>query len=363
MADVVTRTIAPLPAGTALARFLHVLTESRSDLLWGQQIVEQRSVPRPGMDASALWSTTPQVGKALELCIKAAIAPGTVTDATWASPLVQSRLAEDALTAMRGVSIIDALAPRCRKVPFGVKIPRSLSTSPVGAWLPESQPIPFTSLTYDSVALASTKLGTAVGMTYELLTAGTPASYQIVTRDLLTGLALAIDRLLLDPTVVAAPGKPASITNGATAITSTGSTAAAIAADLASLEAAITTGATGATWIMRPMTMAKVAAALGAASDLPRNLHAFPVIVSSNSPAQITLVDAAAILLADDGGFDVGVTKEATPQMDSAPMSPPDATVVNRPLWQQNEVAVKAIRWINWLRAATGAVSYMAVSY
>ena len=82
-----------------------------------------------------------------------------------------------------------------------------------------------------------------------------------------------------------------------------------------------------------------------------------------NSPAQITLVDAANILYSDDGGFDVSISNQAAIEMDSAPTDPPVAATVITSLFQRNLFGVRVLRWLAYLRAQTGAVAYMPVTY
>lgn len=352
MADLVTRPVSLVPPGTAVARFLGALTESNGFVSHAQAIAEGR------------YRSTPQVAAALEYLTKAVSAPGMTADAAWAGPLVVSGLAADALAVMRGVSIVGTLEPKLRKVPFNMKVPRDSNSTALGSWAVEGQPIQAVNLTFDSVGpLPPTKVGVLVALTKELLLLGTSTAEATVTRAVLGGLAKQIDTSFLDPASTAVTGRPASITNGATAITSTGATAAAIATDLGAMLAAITTAGSGLTWIMRPTTMAHVAAALGAASDLPRSLYGLPAILSSNSPAQITLVDTSAILLADDGAFDVSLSKSATVEMNNAPTGPPVAATVMTSFFQNNLVGIRALRWISWLRAADVSVSYMVVAY
>ena len=84
--------------------------------------------------------------------------------------------------------------------------------------------------------------------------------------------------------------------------------------------AAITTDGGGLTWIMKPMTAYKIAATIGgtAAVDMPRTLFGIPVVLSINSPAQITLVDANHILYSDTGGFDVSISTQAAIQLNAS---------------------------------------------
>jgi hypothetical protein len=159
--------------------------------------------------------------------------------------------------------------------------------------------------------------------------------------------------------------RPAAITNGATAVTSTGSTAAQINADLSAMLALITTSGAGLTWIMRPLTAYKIAATIGgtAAADIPRTLFGIPLVLSLNSPQQVTLVDANCILYSDTGGIDISVSTQALLEMDSAPAEPTVAGTIMTSLLQRNLWAVRVTRWLAYLRAQSGAVTYMTVSY
>ena len=65
----------------------------------------------------------------------------------------------------------------------------------------------------------------------------------------------------------------------------------------------------------------------------------------------------------DAGGFDVSISENALLELDSAPTEPTAAATVMTSLYQQNLWAVRVIRWLAYLRAQTGAVSYMTVTY
>jgi len=116
---------------------------------------------------------------------------------------------------------------------------------------------------------------------------------------------------------------------------------------------------------MRPLTAYRIAATIGgtAAADIPRTLFGIPLLLSLNSPAQITLVDASQILYSDTGAIDIATTDQASIQMDTAPTDPAVAATVFESLWNRNLWAVKVTRWLAYLRVQTGAVSYMTVSY
>lgn len=76
--------------------------------------------------------------------------------------------------------------------------------------------------------------------------------------------------------------------------------------------------------------------------------------------AAIILVKQSEILLADDGGVTIDVSREASLQMDSAPTNPPTATTVMVSLWQMNLIGIRAERWINWVRRRPQAVAYIS---
>jgi hypothetical protein len=114
---------------------------------------------------------------------------------------------------------------------------------------------------------------------------------------------------------------------------------------------------------MRKKTMATIAGALGVASGLPQTLYGLPVVVSDNSPAQITLADASQLLYSDSGTIELDTSEEAALQMDGAPVDPPVAATVMTSLWQLDLWAVRAVKWIAYLRARSGSVSYMVVTY
>ena len=90
-----------------------------------------------------------------------------------------------------------------------------------------------------------------------------------------------------------------------------------------------------------------------------------PVITSEYVPSPtagsyIFLVNAKDIWLADEGGFTVDMSTEASLEMDSVPTQSSVATVVPTALvsmFQTNSVAFRAERTINWAKARASAVA------
>jgi HK97 family phage major capsid protein len=350
--DVQTRVVSALPTGTAFSRYLMVKAAAGGDVYTELALAEK-------------FKDSPTVHATLELQTKAAVAVGTTTDSAWAGPLVVYGIASEALTLLRGRSIIGALESRMRRVPFRTKVPRETGAGAGGAWIGQTLGTPVAVTAYDTLTQEAYKAGKIVVLSEELLKLGDPDAERTVRDTVIAGVAAYLDGQFLTNTVtLSADLRPAAITNGATAVTSTGTTAAQITADLVSLLAAITTTGESLVWIMRPLTAARIASTLGAAAaDMPRTLFGIPLVLSANSPQQVTLVDAANILYSDNGGFDVSISNEAAIEMDSAPTDPPVAATVITSLFQRNLFGVKVIRWLAYLRAQTGAVAYMTVSY
>lgn len=367
MPDVLTRPVSILPAGTNLSRYLMCkalgIREGRNDTLSSVEIAESlRDTPAV---AATLRAEITYNGPTF-LQTKAASAAGTTSDAAWAGPLAAYGVAAEAVTLLRGVSIIGMFEPKMRRVPFRTSVPTETGTGTSGAWVGEGLPTPVAAAAFATTAQEIYKAGKIVVLTRELLKLNDRIAERTVRETVIGGLAAYLDGQFLDPTVtVSANLRPASITNGATAVTSTGTTAAQINADLAGLLAAITTPGAGLVWIMRPMTAYRIAATIGgtAAVDIPRTLFGIPLILSTNSPAQITLADGNAILYSDDGSIELDVSEQASVQMDTAPTAPPDAAVVYSNLWSLDLWGVKAMKYLAYKRAVAGSVAYMTVAY
>lgn len=346
------RVVSILPAGTAFSRFVMIKALARGDSLHELHLAEH-------------FKDSPTVTATLELQTKAAVSAATTTDATFAGPLAAYGIAGEALTLLRGASIIGALEGKMRRVPFRTKVPRETGGGTGGGWIGQGLGTPVAVTAYDTLTQEAYKAGKIVVLSQELLQLGAPDAERTVRETVIAGVAAYLDAQFLTNTVtLSADLRPAAITNGATAVTSTGTTAAQITADLVGLLAAITTTGASLVWIMRPLTAARIASTLGiAATGLPASLFGLPVVLSANSPQQITLVDAAQILYSDDGGFDVSISTEAAIEMDSVASDPPVAATVITSLYQRNLFGVRVLRWLAYLRAQTGAVAYMTVTY
>lgn len=311
------------------------------------------------------------------LALKAAVAAGTTQDATWASPLVQlQEMQSEFVEFLRPMTLLGRI-PGLRRVPFNIKFTRQTAGTS-GAFVGEGLPKPLGKMDFELLSLTWAKAATIIVMTEELLRFSNPGSELLARNDLAEGIAKYLDLRFIDPVY---PGvanvSPASITNGITAIPSSGVTIAAIKATAAvALQQLIAAELDPSrfVWIMNP-AIALDLSLMSTSQDLPAfpNITAmggtflgYPVITSNNvvlsgSPTEsfVVLMDPSNVMLADDGGVAIEMSTEASLQMSDTPAAGAQSLVS---LWQNNLVALKAERFINWRRRREAAVAVITMN-
>ena len=304
-----------------------------------------------------------------DLVMKAAVAAGTTTDATWAGPLAPVQpLVGAFLEYLRPLTIVDRV-PGLRRVPANVAVPVQTGGGVYG-WIGQNAPAPVTSLAFATTTLGLTKAGGIVYFTEELARAATVDMAVVVRNDLATGLAAYLDVEFVNPArAPVANTSPGSITNGVTPIAPSGTTTAALKADVGALMAqwaGNNPNTTAGVLLFAPREAGMLNAAMQNANMTPTidmngigRYAGYPTIVSANVGTTIVMLNAALILMAD-GGLDVQTSREATLQADSAPDNPPTASTIVIPLWPNNLVAYRGLRDIVWKKATTTAVSLVS---
>lgn len=331
---------------------------------------------------------TPEVGSILRAALtigstndpvwlgRAAVAVGTTTDPTWAAPLIQyQRMLAEFIDLLRPETILGRLTGY-RSVPFNIKIPRQTAGASAG-WVGEGASKPVSRLSFDDITMPWAKVAVIVVITTELARFSTPSAEQLVRDDLIAAIAQFLDGQLIDPTVAAVAGlKPASITNGVTAIPAGPGNVGGVTADLATAMLNMTNALNSVgrpVWLMSPAA-AMYLATLRTAQDIfafpsmanasqganmtGLSLMGIPVIVSGNvvvagGKSSIILVDQSQLMVADDGEVTIDTSTEASLQADSAPATPPTPLIS---LWQQNLLGIKAERYIYWMKRRAGSV-------
>ena len=307
---------------------------------------------------------TPEVA----LALKAAVAAGTTTDAVWAKPLVNPSITSDFLPLLRANTILGKI-PGLRNVPFNVNVPAQTAGGTFG-WVGELKPKPVSAMAFSMESLGFNKVAGIVVLSQELVRFSNPSAEAVVRDSMVKDIAAFLDAQFINPAVAAVAGvNPASITNGAP-------TAAATTNPLADIMGLINhfvaagLPVDGLTFLMSPQN----ALALSFRSNLDGSPEFPGITMAGGSYKGITFITSNAlttnvvalqpqyILMADDGGVTIDASTEASLQMDSAPVSPVDATTVLVSMFQMNAVAIRAERYITWKRIGANTVKYLTAT-
>ena len=275
-----------------------------------------------------------------ELMTKAAVAPGTTTDATWAKPLVTSRLSDGYLKLVQQASVLGQMP--VTPAPFQVALPYQTSGAASLKWVGENSPKPVSKYGYGTATLTPTKGAGIIVLSNELMKFAAPGADAYVQQSLVNDLTAFVDTTLLSA-AAATPESPAGILAG---ISVSASIAATVAAFAASRPRALAP-----TWIVSAANKSSLVL------DINGNLKNYPVVTSPNAGPNLILLDPPALLVADDGVV-LDTSDEALLQMDDAPTPAAAATIVLS-LWQANLVGLRVERIINW-KLVPGAVQFTA---
>jgi HK97 family phage major capsid protein len=315
--------------------------------------------------AQSRWgSSTPDV----VLALKAAVAAGTTTDATWAKPLVNPSITADFLPLLRAATIIGKIAG-LRKVPFNVNVPAQTAGGVV-AWVGELKPKPVTAMAFAMENLPFNKVAAIVVLSQELVRFSNPSAEAVVRDSLVKDIAAYLDAQFINPAVAAVAGvNPASITNGAPTATATTNPLADILG-LINHFATNNIPVDGLTFLLSPSNALALSfrTNLDGSPEFPGiginggTYKGLQFITSNTMTTNVVALAPQYILMADDGGVTIDASTEASLQMDSAPMSPVDATTVYASMFQMNAVALRAERYITWKRVGTNTVKYLTAT-
>jgi HK97 family phage major capsid protein len=314
-----------------------------------------------------LQQTRPRVARIL----RAAQEAGTTSDPVWAAPLSD-------YTSMSG-EFIEALGPRTfigrlqgfRRVDPNTRT-LTQDNGSSASWVGQAQPKPISAMSFDTVQLGIAKVSSICVFTEEVVKFMRPANVTHVRNSMLTTCARFINQQFINPAVVAVPDvSPASVTNGITPISSTGSTVSAITADLSGAMQRFIDAEndmTSAVWVLHPrsalalsMLRESGARAFPGISVLGGELLGLPAVTSAavpisnetGSPTIVCLLDPSRILLADDDLITLDASRNAALQMVDDPATGSQQLVS---LWQFGLSAARVERWVNWKRADDSAV-------
>ena len=314
------------------------------------------------------------------LVTKAAVPAGTTADGNWAGALVGegTNVIADFVEFLRPRTILGRFGqngvPSLRNVPFNVPLVGQTSGGQ-GYWVGEGKAKPLTSFGYERNILDIFKVANIAVVTEELLRRSTPAAEGLIRDNLADAIASRLDTDFINPAKAAVAGvSPASITNALTAVVSVGGDADAIRADVRALMAtfiAAQNAPTSGVWIMGTLTALSLSMMVNPLGQpefpgLSMNGGTFqglPVIVSDYIGAGVVvLANASDIYLADEGGVQVDMSREASLEMADNPAhnsdTPTGATSLVS-MFQTNSVAFRVERFINWKRRRPSAVAIL----
>jgi HK97 family phage prohead protease len=397
------RVAAPqMPPGIRMARVARCLAlaqGNRSEAL----VIAKGMYPSDEPTLATLQAAVHHGAVSDEAVRKAPVPAASTSDTQWAGALVSAVSGEagvvgDFLEYLRPQTILGRFGsggiPSLRRVPFRTGL-ITQHTGGSGFWVGEGAPKPVTRVDLSRRTLLPTKCATIAVATDELLRDSSPSADMLIRDSLVGALTELMDSDFIDPASGASGARPASITNGVTAITSGsaggsagGGPADVIRVDVRTLMNNFITAnnpPSQGVWIMRATTalaLALMQNPLGQAEFPGITMNGgtflgFPVITSEHVPQvgsptgdYVVFVNASDIYFADEGGFSLSMSTEASIEMDDNPTgaaftgSPGSVTGLGTTslvsLWQQNLVGWRAERTVNWLRARLSGVQVIA---
>jgi hypothetical protein len=305
---------------------------------------------------------------------------GSNLSGNWAANLTgaETSLVADFAAYLRPATILGKFGqggvPALRQT--GFREPLLMQTGGGAAyWVGEGKPKGLTAFDFERTTLEPLKIANIAIVTEENIRSSNPSSEMLIRDALRDAIAAGIDTAFIDPSNGGSSGiKPASITNGAASIVSTGTAADDIRLDARAVFQKFidaNNAPTSGVWIMS----ATNALAL---SLLVNNLGqpefpgigmtggvfvGLPCIVSQYADDVVTLVNASDIYFGDEGGVAVDMSREASIEMRDGDNLSQDATSSTGAslvsLWQSNLVGLRAERSLNWKRRRDLSVAYL----
>lgn len=339
---------------------------------------------RYGEDSNAFGTLKMLADRGFQAIEKAEVPAGSTVADSWAEDLVGDTTSAfaDFLEYLRPQTILGKFGnggiPSLRRIPFRVPL-ISQTGGGAGYWVGEGKAKPLTSFDFARTTLEPLKVANICVLTDEVIRDSSPSAEAIVRDQLVEALKARLDIDFLDPAKTASAGvSPASITNGAPHAAASGTgDADDVRADIRSLLNEYINAnnpATSGVLIMRSGTALALSMMVNALGQGEFNgigmnggtLLGIPVITSEHvASGVVVMVNASDIYLADEGGFRLDMSREASVEMldgsltgDSIGVVPGTAASTVS-LWQTNSVGFLAERTINWARRRTSAVAYL----
>lgn len=262
-----------------------------------------------------------------------------------------------------------------RMVPANVRV-KGQDGQYTGYWVGQSKAIPTSKGDYSSVDLTPLKVAGLAVISMELLEDSSPAAEGLVRDGLVQASSQRVDQTLFSADAAVAGVSPAGLLNGVSALSPSGTDLAATRADFQALLSPFVTAkmATGLYIVMNPGTGLALSMMYGsldqpAYPDVNENggtINRRPVVVGDN----VTSGDVIAIRPQDvwkigDSGVRVEMSTEATIEQRDDPTGATDTptgvtTTGLTNMFQEESVAFKVVRRINFQKRRSNAVQYLS---
>lgn len=345
------------PIGLAFARYAKAMAIADGDPLAAEAYA-----------AGQAWLDTPGVGLVLRSAVSA-----LGTDNTDTLAAVRP-LAEGFLELVRPRSLIDRILG-LRQVPTNVSMLK-VTGAAAGGWAGQGKPKPVSAMAFEREVMGLSKIVCGpIVVTQELVRAAGPIAELVFGHELARGVGQFGDKAFIDPSLGPLAGiSPGSITHGIVPVSSSGSSIAAVQADLKALfanfvenDGALET----AVLVLHPRTAlalglltgsggAPLFQAIGPRGGSVVGVPAFTTSAceAAGSPGEtfMVLLDPQQVLLADDGDITVRSARHASVEMSDTP-TPGATSLVS--LWSHNLAALLVERSINWRRTSDAGVAVL----
>jgi hypothetical protein len=263
---------------------------------------------------------------------KAAVAPGTSTDATWGGPLVS--LATAFADSLRPFSVFDRMLNDMVRMPLNTRVVLASSGAQAGPIL-EFGVKPISALAFGTAVLEPVKIVSDLILSEELAKLMNSAATALIGLELRKAVALSSDQYFID-VLLTAPGVQS--------VSSSGSSAANLIADLQAALGEINIAQSSRLYLILPVDVWKahsierdVSRAFEAGAVMGNNIVPVPTTVLTDT---MILADAQSIAGVSET-IELRSSDQASVQMSDTPSSG-EQTAVS--LWQSNLVAVRAER-------------------
>ncbi len=306
------------------------------------------------------WTNTPEVARYVKTSLEGTALVGSPA---WGGELVNPDVAmTEFVDLVRAATILGRIPVPFRTVPFNIPIVTQTGGSTFG-WVGEGGVKGVGELAFTRTTLTWSKVAGIIVLTDELIRLSRPDAEATVRQDLVEQCARFIDQQFIQVAISASASNPASVTNGVSSPSASGTTLAAAIHDFNLSLGTFDTAnlSTDGLVVVTTPAVARILSSMTNPLGQPPNgfnvspnggtLYGYPVVVSASVDAgTLVFMKPSEIFLADDGRVTLDASNQATLDMAGS-------TTPNFNLWQRNCVGIRAERWIRWQKRNAAAVS------